>query len=104
MIGAAILLYFASYGVASYGWVLVKGYNITFKQWWSPLNPYQWPPPGQSVPTVPLGSLMPTAGGAPPPGLGGLGLGANAAGPNVGSLFPKITPDAPQGPRRPPVI
>ena len=77
MIGAAILVYFAAYTAGSYGWVLVKGYNITLKQWVSPLNPYQWPPPGAKVPTVPIGSLMPTSGGAAP----GATQTAAAAGP-----------------------
>lgn len=50
------LIIFAGYGVGSYGWVLVKGYNITPKQWFSPVNFFQWSsnpgmvPPGQVFP------------------------------------------------------
>jgi hypothetical protein len=61
VIGAGVLLLLAGYGVASYGYVLIKGYNITPREWFSPLNPYQWPAPGATIPRVPQGSLFPTA-------------------------------------------
>lgn len=51
-----ILVVFAGYTVTSYGWVLLRGYNITFRQWVSPLNPYIW----QGTPgTVPTGQIFP---------------------------------------------
>lgn len=76
MIGAGILIMFAGYAVGSYGWVLVKGYNITPREWFSPLDPYVWPAPGTTIPTVPKGNIFPTSsgtasatssGGGPPP-------------------------------------
>lgn len=47
------------YTVASYGWVLLKGYDIPFTEWISPLNPYQWPGKGP-VQTIPAGKLFPS--------------------------------------------
>lgn len=38
-----MVLLWAGYGVSSYGYVLVKGWNINVRQWFSPLNPYTWP-------------------------------------------------------------
>jgi hypothetical protein len=48
------------YGVATWGWVLVKGYNIGFAQWFDPLKPYEWTAgtPGM----VPKGSMFPAKG------------------------------------------
>ena len=63
MITFGMGLVFAGYAVGSWGYVLVKGYNITFREWFSPLNPWSWPPPGQRVAMVPKGHLFPTAQG-----------------------------------------
>lgn len=51
---------FAAYSVGSYGWVLIKGFNITPRQWWSPLHPYTWPPGGTPDP-IPDTQLWPAA-------------------------------------------
>lgn len=48
----------AFYAVASWGWVLVKGYNITLRQWCSPAHIYQWPAGNPDF--VPHGHLFPT--------------------------------------------
>ena len=47
MLPVAILVLWGAYSVGSWGYVLVKGYNITYKEWVNPLNPYSggWPPP-----------------------------------------------------------
>ena len=58
----AIGLIWAGYGVASWGWVLVKGYNITLSEWFSPLHPYTWP--AGDPPKVPLGQIFPGKGTA----------------------------------------
>ena len=31
---------FAGYTVGGYGWVLLRGYNVPFTNWVSPLHPY----------------------------------------------------------------
>lgn len=52
------------YGQAIYGWTLLKGYDITWRQLFNPIHPYQWPKPGQSIPMVPKGQILP--GGSKP--------------------------------------
>lgn len=55
----AIIGIFAGYTVMSYGWILLKGYDITFRQWINPLNPYTWPASGTPG-MVGKGSIFPT--------------------------------------------
>jgi hypothetical protein len=63
----AIIVVWGGYGLASYGYILGRGWNITPRQWFSPLNPYKWPAGGQAPPTIPKGQLWagkaPTSGG-----------------------------------------
>jgi hypothetical protein len=66
MLPVGMVLTFTGYGIASWGWILIKGYNIPLRSWFSPLHPYQWPASGQP-PTVPQGRLFP----GPPPGASG---------------------------------
>jgi hypothetical protein len=57
----AILVVFGGYTVASYGWILLQGYDITFKQWIDPLHPLTtWPAKG----SVTAGSVFPTGAAA----------------------------------------
>jgi hypothetical protein len=53
-----IVLAMVGYTVGSWGYVLVKGYNITLVQWVSPLHPFSgaWPPQ-----CVPPGFIFPTS-------------------------------------------
>lgn len=62
MIPLAIGMVWVGYGVATYGWVLGNGWNITAAQWFSPLNPYQWPAGGKAPPKIPLGQMWPGKG------------------------------------------
>jgi hypothetical protein len=55
---AGILIIFAGYTIASYGAVLLKGYDIPFSRWINPLNPWQWP--SGAVPVVPAGQILPS--------------------------------------------
>lgn len=59
VIGMATL--FAGYAVGSYGWVLLKGWNIPFRAWVSPLNPYTWPAGGADPPPIPADKLFPSS-------------------------------------------
>lgn len=61
MIIVAVGAAWGTYGLATWGWILVKGYNITFAQWFNPMKPYYWPDP--NPPTVPQGHLFPTGQG-----------------------------------------
>jgi hypothetical protein len=54
---AGILILFASYTIASYGIVLMRGYDIPWKQWIDPMDPWQWPS-GQ-VPKTPGTQVFP---------------------------------------------
>lgn len=72
MIVVAVLAGWAAYGVGSWGWVLIKGYNIPFADWFNPVHPYQWPQ--GTPPMVPQGRLFPTtAGTGGQPALGQVG-------------------------------
>jgi hypothetical protein len=53
-----IISIFAGYTVASYGWNLLKGYNIGFKEWINPLAPYKWP--SGKPPLIPPTQVFPS--------------------------------------------
>jgi hypothetical protein len=55
---------FGAYTVGSYGWVLLKGWDIPLRAWVSPLNPYQWPKDGTEPDTIPPAQLFPTGKGS----------------------------------------
>jgi hypothetical protein len=41
-----MLLAWAGYSVASWGYCLIRGYDVKFTDWINPAHPYQgWPPP-----------------------------------------------------------
>lgn len=54
------VLIWAAYGVSSYGWVLLKGYNITARQWFSPLHPFSGDLDSEGC--VPKGHIFPVSG------------------------------------------
>lgn len=56
-----LLILAAGYTIGSYGWVLVKGYDIPFRQWVSPLNPWSW---SGTPPPIPAGQLFPSSASA----------------------------------------
>jgi hypothetical protein len=61
-----IIYIFAGYTIASYGVILLKGWDITWKQWINPLNPWKWsgkPPPILPTEIWPSASLASNAGG-----------------------------------------
>jgi hypothetical protein len=57
-----IIVAFAGYSLMSYGFVLIKGWDITFREWMSPLTPYQFP--AGKIPTVAPGQIFPTGASA----------------------------------------
>ena len=76
MILAPIIVIFTGYTAASYGIVLMKSWEITFRSWVSPLHPYQWPADGSAPQPMPDGQLFPggpvalsTESSTPPPGV-----------------------------------
>lgn len=60
MILLPIALVFVGYSIASWGYVLVKGENITLREWMTPLHP--WTGPLDKNGKVPQGSIFPTSG------------------------------------------
>ena len=60
MLPLGIILGFTGYGLGSWGWVLVKGYNITLREWFSPLHPFTGALDSNGC--VPQGSIFPVAG------------------------------------------
>jgi hypothetical protein len=54
---AGLLALFAGYTIASYGVVLLRGYDIKWREWISPIRPYQWPK--GKVPHVPPERVFP---------------------------------------------
>jgi hypothetical protein len=44
-----------------YGWALLKGWDVTWKQLANPLNPYQWPVPPAQPPIIPNTQILPGA-------------------------------------------
>jgi len=58
MLPLGMILGITGYGLASWGYILVKGHNITLRQWFSPLHPFTGPLSGAGP--VPSGSIFPT--------------------------------------------
>lgn len=106
MIVLAFLVPWAGYGTASWGWCLVKGYDVPFGAWFSPLHPFEWPPDGQP-PFVPKGQVFPGGGGAAPTattttgtgtgGKGGSKAGGKAGGGGAGAGSKPATSHTPLG-------
>ena len=59
MTAIALLVIFAGYSVGSYGYVLIRGFNITPRQWFDPLNTT---PPDWTPNNVPSGQVFPGSG------------------------------------------
>lgn len=55
----AIATLFAGYAIASYGHVLLKGWDITPRQWIDPIHPWTWPAKGSDIPKVPATQFLP---------------------------------------------
>lgn len=58
MLPLGMILGFAGYGLGTWGYILVKGYNITLREWFSPFHPYTGDLPEAGM--VPQGSIFPT--------------------------------------------
>ena len=46
-----------------YGWTLLKGWDIQWKDLANPIHPYQWPPRGTEPPKIPATQILPSKGG-----------------------------------------
>lgn len=61
MLPIGIILGFLGYDIGTWGYILVKGYNITLREWSSPFHPFTGPLDGNGK--VPKGWLFPTTSG-----------------------------------------
>lgn len=87
MMPVGMVLGFLGYGFGTWGWILVKGYNVTLREWFSPLHPYQGALDANGC--VPKGSIFPVAG------KGGPCTGPNVkAGAGTGSTPIPVSPAA----------
>lgn len=59
MLAAGILIIFAGYSVSSWGYCLIKGYDIPLRQWVSPLHPFVWP--SGDPPLIPQTQVWPSS-------------------------------------------
>jgi hypothetical protein len=66
MVGLGMVLVMAGYSVGSWGYCLVKGYNITLREWVSPLHPFTGPLDSKGC--VPKGHIFPVSGQGGPCG------------------------------------
>lgn len=82
MLPLGMVLLWAGYGVASWGYVLNKGYNISLRQWFSPIHP--WTGDIAKAGMIPKGKLFPTGKTGPQnsqnPGTAGSNTGASQGG------------------------
>jgi hypothetical protein len=53
---AGLIIIFAGYTIASYGLVLLLGYDIPFKRWIDPTDAWQWP---ADIPKIPATQVWP---------------------------------------------
>lgn len=58
MTAAGMIVAFAGYAIASYGYVLIRGWDISWASWINPLSPYKWPASGSPA-TVPASQVFP---------------------------------------------
>lgn len=88
MLAVGMVVTWTGYAFASWGYVLVRGWDICLRQWLSPLHPYQWHgTPGM----IPSGQVFPSC-----PSAGGLSAGPMQTGGTSSRHGPKNdlqTPD-----------
>lgn len=78
MIAVFVVVAWAGYGLGTYGYNLVRGYDITIVQWFDPFKPYSWPAGGPAL--VPRGRVFPGGGGGSSAGSTAAGGSGSAAG------------------------
>jgi hypothetical protein len=58
MLAIAFAVAWGGYGIATWGHNLLKGYDITFLQWFDPVTVYEWP---DTPPQIPPTQVNPSA-------------------------------------------
>ena len=82
MKAAGIILFAVGYTLGSWGYLLIKGYNITLREWVTPLHPFTGTLDSKGF--VPPGHIFPTssaaASGSAPAAQSAANLGPEAVG------------------------
>lgn len=79
----------AGYGIGSYGWVMLKGYNVSAAAWFTPVGTFEWSSnPGM----VPKGQVFP--GQAPGSGSGNTTSATSSGNPNAGQQAGNVAANA----------
>jgi hypothetical protein len=81
-----LLLLWGAYSISSYGYVMLRGWDIPVSSWLNPLDAYVWPAKGTNPPIIPAGQLFP--GSAIKAGSGGVLGDVSAAASGAGDLLP----------------
>lgn len=61
MIAVGVLGGWFGYAVLTYGYILIKGWDIPWSSWAGPVNPYTWPKPPATPPLIPDDKLLPSS-------------------------------------------
>lgn len=80
MIALGFGIMWLGYLQGCYGFTLLKGYDIRWRDLANPIHPYQWPAAGQSIPKVPKGQILPGTAASTSTASTGKGKGIPAAG------------------------
>lgn len=59
MIIVGFIVVWIGYQQAVYGYVLLKGYDIRWRDLANPVHPYQWPRPPQTPALIPSTQILP---------------------------------------------
>lgn len=98
MIAVIVGIIWLGYGVSSWGYVLTQGWDIPAGQWFNLVHPYEYPPKGTPIPTVPPGVTL-------PPGTASAAASSSAAGQGGSAAAqPSTAPVTPSPGQAPPVI
>ena len=88
MLPVGMVLGFLGYGFGTWGFILVKGYNVTLREWFSPLNPYRGALDANGC--VPKGSIFPVKGKGGPCTGPNAKMGAGTSGGDPVKLSPTV--------------
>lgn len=66
MIPVGMLIIWAGYGLGSWGWCLVKGWDVPIGRWFNPVSPYLLPKAPAAPPPIPAWAVFPPSATAGP--------------------------------------
>jgi hypothetical protein len=60
MLPLAFAVTWGGYGITSWGYCLLKGWDVPFGRWFDPLDPWEWTA-GEKPPVIPPTQVLPTS-------------------------------------------